>query len=256
MQRCLILVIFLLTSSFCFAISKTEAKVVLSDANTAFDEAEFDQAISKYEELIAEGFVTVEILHNLGLSYSEKGMLAKAVLNMSRAQRLAPLNKDINHNLRLIKENVQGSYGNMPEFFLKAWYNNVVRIASSGFWLILHLLFLLTGLFFLYQYLIKSQDYGFHRSYIIGLIIGLSVLSLLFASFSYTREKLRDRDDVAIVMKDGIPLKSGADDNSQEEGTLNQGVQVFIKDKIGSYLKVKLEDLTEGWIHEDEVERI
>ena len=252
----IILLLCLFSAHLSFALDNQEATILLQEANTAFDAQDFDQAINKYESLIANDFVSTALYHNLSLSYYEGGNLAKAILNMERARRRAPMNRDVNHNLKLLKENVDGSYGTLPEFFLVAWYNAVVRLAPSYIWLGLHIIFLLACLGLLYLYLIKGQDFGLHRSYAIGVIVGLAVFALIFASFSYSREYLENRNDVAIVMSDGVALRAGAEDNSQEEGILNQGEIVYVTDKIGEYLKVKLEDLTEGWIRENEMERI
>ena len=237
-------------------LNKTQANEVLQEADAAFENENFDLAIEKYSQLIDNSFTTVALYHNLGLSYFHNGNLSKAILNMERAARLAPYNKNVKHNLSLIKENVKSEFSKMTVFFIKDWYLKVVKLTSSLTWFVFHFIFLAIAIVLFYFYLIKGFDFNLHRSYMIGLIISLAVLAFVFSAFSYSRNHLIQRNDVAIVLKDNSILRIGAEENSQEIKTLNEGEKIYIIDKINSFLKVKMEDLSEGWIEDFQVERI
>lgn len=247
--------IFILTFTNVIALNKEEAKELFIQANTAFDNENYSEAIELYLGLTTE-YESVQVFHNLSLSYYYNGNIAKAILYMEKANRLAPLNRDINKNLKLLEENVDSEIAVMPDFFLKAWMNAVSKVLSSGTWLFFHLAILGLAIYLLYLYLIKGVDFNLHFYYIRGSIIGLFIISLMLAGLSYNRHVLDNDDRTAIIMSDDVPLRMGAEANSQEVMRVNQGVKVRIEDEIGNFYKVKLQDYTEAWLKKDFVEII
>lgn len=234
-------------------LTKKEASQVLDSANRLYNEGDYVGALTEYNLLIAADYNSPALLHNTGLSYHKLDSLGKAILFLERAKRIAPLDAEISKNLSLMKEEVDSEIIVVKDFFLKAWFNNAASVLPSLVWLILHVLFLIIAIYILYNFLIHGKDFGLHQSYVYGIIGGVVGLSLIFAGLSYARDHMQYAQDEAIVIEDDIPLKEGADDISSAVMSLNQGVKLYIKDKIGPYYKVKLEDYTEGWVHENEI---
>ena len=252
----LVIIFSLLQHNLLFSMQSGDAKQMIVEANTAFENERYDEAILKYEQLAVESYASAALFHNLGLSYFKKDELALSILYLEKAKRIRSRNAIINHNLRLINENVDSEILELPDFFLKAWYIQVFNIGTLLLWVLLHLLFLIAACIFLYLILLKNYSFGWHNSYTKGIIIALFALSLLFAAFAYSKQKAINRNDVAVVMKDNTALRISATDNSPEVQNVNQGVKVVILDQIDNYLKVRLMDYTEAWIVEDVVRRI
>lgn len=232
-----------------------DGKAVFNQANQAFDKEEYSQAIRLYEDLASE-YESMQLFHNLSLAYYYEGDLARSILYMERAKRLAPLNSDVTKNLRLLYENVDSDITYLPPFFLKAWWNAISRLLSPIWWLIIHLLLLISAVYLLYKYLIENFDLGLHFYYIRGIIIGLFLTSVITAALSHNATLLRSNTDHAIVMQNNTPVRAGAETNALEIDQVNSGVKVKIEDEINELYKVKLGDLTEGWIHKDQLEII
>ncbi len=243
----------LLSGKDCFAVDVKQAETLMETANGHFENQNFEEAIEVYAQLVEQGFISLPLFHNLSLAYYEENKLGKSILFMERAKRLSPYDRDVKKNLQLLKENIQGDSGNLPDFFLKAWYKGIVQVFGSRVWLILHLLFLFGGIFLLYHFLLKGMDLGLHSSYIKGIIIGTFVLSLLFGAFSYSRSHLQSRSDEGIIINDNVVLRIAAESNSQEVSMANQGIKVIILDQINDFLKVKMPDFTEVWINSADV---
>lgn len=238
------------------AIDKDDSKKIEIRGIEAFENQNYKEAIDLFEELVQNGFSSSSLYHNLGLSYFQDKNISKSILYLERAQRLDPFNKSIDHNLKIVKESVQSEITSLPKFFLLKWYETIVMLGSATFWLFMHIFFLLTMVVLVYFFLIKGLRIGLHQSYIIGIIIGMLVFSLIFAGFSYSRNFEIQRKDVAIVMQDNTTLRLGAEENSKEVEKINEGVKVYILDQINDFLKIKLEDGTVAWIKNNEIERI
>ncbi|WP_235299154.1 SH3 domain-containing protein [Portibacter marinus] len=237
------------------SLEDIDPKATFNQANRYFDGGNYEKAIEQYLRLNEE-YASVALFHNMGLAYFYNDDLGKAILYMERAKRLAPLNKDVRKNLKLLNENVDSEVQNLPPFFLKAWANSVARFLNPGTWLVLHLLFLFGAVAFLYFYLLKGVDFNLHFYYIRGTIIGFMILSILSGLLAYHAQNLRYNTDNAVVLEDDTPLRAGADLNAQEIGQLNQGVKVRVEDQINDLLKVKLGDYSEGWVASVAIERI
>ena len=255
MKFIFVAVLVLICSTDLAAIDKKEALEMMSNGNVELTEENYSEAIDLFEPLI-EDFQSVQLFHNLSLAYFYKGDLGRAILFMERASNLKPLDRNVQRNLKLLKENVDSEITRVPPFFLKSWMSSVSSLGGITAWIILHLVSLFGGTYLLYQYLIRKVDFGLHFYYMRGLIIACFVLSLIFASFAFNRYQGIYNDPSAVVLVNQVPLRMGAESNSLEVMKVNQGVLAKIEDEIGDFYKVKLEDYTEGWVLKSSVERI
>jgi len=237
------------------AMDKKEALEVLANGNTMLAEENYAEAIALYEPL-AEDFRSVQLFHNLSLAYFHSGDLGRSILFMERASKIKPLQKDVKRNLSLLRENIESDISRISPFFLRAWMNTVSSLGGVSFWIIFHLLSLFAATYLLYLYLIKKVDFGLHFYYIRGAIIGVFVLSLIFAAFAFNRHQGIYHAEDAIVLVKEETLRMGAESNSQEVMKISEGLKVRVEDEIGAFYKVKLEDYTEGWLLKSSVERI
>lgn len=252
----LVVVILVLRTEVCWSLTKAEARQKIELASEKYNSEEYDSALELYKEIFDAGYSSAALWHNLGLAYFKNGQLSDAIVALEKARRLMPNNKVINHDLRLVNENVNSEIVSAPPFFLVRWYSSIVSSFGSRVWLVLHVLFLGGFLIGLYLYLIEQKMFGLHRTYIEGILVGIAIVSILFAIFSYSRSQMISRSDVGVISSDNIVLRLGAEDNTEVIMELNEGVKVYIEDSIGTFLKVRLEDYTIGWVKEEVVKVI
>lgn len=72
---------------------------IFVDAARAYDEGRLDASVSAYEQLLKDGYVSTELLYNLGNAYFRQGSIGRAVLNYRRAWYNAPRDPDIQANM-------------------------------------------------------------------------------------------------------------------------------------------------------------
>ncbi|HHV44134.1 MAG TPA: tetratricopeptide repeat protein [Firmicutes bacterium] len=87
------------------AAQEPEALFVL--ANERYLAGDYAGAIEYYEELV-DLYPSANVYYNLGNAYYRQGKLGYAILNYQRAQRLAPRDRDIAHNLEYLRSQVPG----------------------------------------------------------------------------------------------------------------------------------------------------
>jgi SH3-like domain-containing protein len=89
-----------------------------------------------------------------------------------------------------------------------------------------------------------------------GLALVFLISSITAFSFSsYQKNKLVERTH-AIVFTPTVNIKSSPDESGTNLFVLHEGTKVELISKLGEWWKIKLEDGSQGWIHESDVEVI
>ena len=78
----------------CFAAEVPSAEEVYFEANRAFKEDRFQDAVNGYRRLVEQGWVSGHLYYNLANSYFRLGRIGQAILNYKRAKLLMPRDAD------------------------------------------------------------------------------------------------------------------------------------------------------------------
>ena len=97
---------------------------LFEEGNTLYAKEKYEQAIAKYEEILANGYESWELYYNLGNAYYKDGQLGKAILNYERARSLKSDNEDIQFNLEMANLLVADKINEPPQFFLFKIYHD------------------------------------------------------------------------------------------------------------------------------------
>ncbi len=225
----------------------------LTQANKAYQEGRYLDAIVQYETLLGAGYQSVALEYNLGNAYYREGELAQAILHYERALRLSPADKDIQYNLDLVNEQLPEPIDPLPTFFLRRWWKSWVLAFSANIWAALGLILLWVAAAGMWLRLFNSQR-SWRRKGAWGAILGFPLALVLFLS-SLGRMAINERNDQAIVMED-IALKAGPDPKSPNLLNLYAGYKVEILDQLEGWLKISLANGELGWLEASAVQTI
>ncbi|MFH0952763.1 MAG: tetratricopeptide repeat protein [Verrucomicrobiota bacterium] len=84
------------------------------EAGRAYDAGRLPDAIGLYEKLLTEGYVSKELLFNLGNAYFREGKAGRAVLHYRRAWQLAPRDPDILANFGFAQQSTGATPPSLP----------------------------------------------------------------------------------------------------------------------------------------------
>ena len=125
--------ILLLFACLSFAIP-VEA-LTKAEADKAYRERNYQQAITDYEHLLKAG-ESASLYYNLGNAYFRTDNVTKAILNYERALLLDPGNRDIRFNLQFAKSKTIDKFADADEMFFVTWYREIVNFMSVDGWAI------------------------------------------------------------------------------------------------------------------------
>ena len=129
------ILIFTVYLSFGICFAKNIHQTQIDNAENSFKKGNFLKTIEMYESLIQiEEVEDPYVYYNLSNAYYRAGNIGKAILNIEKASKLAPRDKDIKENMQFLHaEAGQEREQNIQDILLKHFSLNEITIASSIF---------------------------------------------------------------------------------------------------------------------------
>lgn len=236
------------------SISLSASTVTRQQADSAYAQEHYQQAISDYETLLKQG-VSAELYYNLGNAYYRTDQMPKAVLNYERALLLSPGDADIRFNLQMARSKTIDKITPESEMFFVTWYRSLVNLMSVDAWartaLIALSIAIILALAYLFSDRIWLRKVGFFGAL---LLVVVFLLSNLFAF--HQKRKLTYRTG-AVIMTTSVPVKSTPSKNGTDLFILHEGTRVTITDNsMKDWKEIRVDDGKEGWIETNKIEII
>lgn len=223
--------------------------------DSAYAKGNYAEAITVYENLLANVGESAEVHYNLGNAYYKAENIAKAILAYERALLLNPGDEDIAFNLELARSKTVDKVTPTYKIFFISWIESIVNMASMQTWCI-------AGIIFFLMLLILALAFLFGKSLIIRKICFFSALICLFvtlfANFAalHLYHYLSERSD-AIVMQPSVTAKSTPSSSGTDLFVIHEGRKVKISDdSMQGWKEIELEDGNIGWVPAESIERI
>lgn len=228
--------------------------ITKANADSAYANQQYQQAIKDYEELLTEG-VSAEIYYNLGNAYYRTDNITRAVLNYERALLLSPGDRDIRFNLQMARSKTIDKITPESEMFFFTWYHALVNLLSVDGWAYMSLAALAMVIILLLIYLFASRIWMRKIGFFGGMLfVVVFVLSNVFA-FQQQHELVNRTN--AIIISTAVPVKSTPAQNGTDLFILHEGTKVdIVDDAMQEWKKVRVADGKEGWLKTSQVERI
>ncbi|MBX2872876.1 MAG: tetratricopeptide repeat protein [Saprospiraceae bacterium] len=217
-------------------------------AGDAYQNKQYTVAFDLYQGLLDEGHISPALYYNLGNVCYRQHKLGLAILYYEKALKLAPRDQEIKGNLALAKSQQTDQIDPLPPFFLDRWQHGLQSLFSANTWSLIGLLFLWVGVGGLVLWILGKERGQRKWGFIAG--ISLLILSLLPFYLSSSRAQFEQYSGTAILLEREYGLRSAPEEGSKILVPLHEGVKLVIIDRIGDWLKVKLEDGEQGWLPE------
>jgi tetratricopeptide (TPR) repeat protein len=216
------------------------------EANAAYYANDFASASALYDSIEVSGMVSSKLYYNKAGALFKMGKIGESILYYSKAQRLAPADADIAHNLEVVSSYTRNRIDPVPEFFLKRWTGSVSSIMSGDAWAWLSVaLFgcvLAGALFYLLPLGRRARKTGFWA--------GVGALVLLIFAFSFARRDWNEtlHPSGGIVTNPSASVKSSPDAAGKDLFLLYEGDRVRVLDAMNGWNEITVANGNRGWI--------
>lgn len=207
----------------------------LDQANQAYTEGHYDQAVAAYDRLLATRGYSAPILFDLGNAYFRLHQIGPSILNYERARVLSPADPDVAANLRFVR---QAAALPAPQ---QAWYKRAAHTLSLNQWSWLGS----AGLCLLCGALLLRGVAGRARP-LLGAVAVCGALLLGSAGTAALIE--RPVLERAVVMAPDAPALLSPFASARPLFSLQEGDVVQVQQVHGGYARIAAGDGRVGWM--------
>ena len=239
----------------CFGlVISLKAQPTLEMGNQRYAQKDYAGAAQIYEAILASGKESAGLHFNLGNCYYHLHQIAPAIYAFEKAHLLDPTDDAIANNLDFARKRSLDATPNLPTVGFEKIVVNLTEALHYESWAILSVVFSgLVLLFFVGYYLTKNTQ----RKRIYFALMSGGVLILLISVFAgfFQRNYIRN-EHPAIVFKDNTSVHRSPTYQSGSLLKLREGAKVYITEKSGQWILVKLTDEQTGWIELNAVKEL
>lgn len=220
-------------------------------ANSAYNEGDYETAISNYEQILENGETSAAIYYNLANSYYKLNDLAPSIYYYEKALQLSPNDSDINNNLAIAQNLVVDDVsGDAPSGLFGLWESFTSVLSFNGWgWAAITFSFLFAVLFVVYYFSSKTLMKRIMFSISMVCIV-LAVVSLIFA---FQQKSRMSNNDYAIIFSQEAPVRNEPTLRSSESFYLHEGTKIRIIERYQDWIKFELPNGLQGWMDKSEV---
>ncbi|MBT8364350.1 MAG: hypothetical protein KJP23_06550 [Deltaproteobacteria bacterium] len=246
----LLILIFLLffLDANCFAAETSSADELYFEANRAYKEDRYQEAIDGYLRLIGNGYVNGHLYYNLGNAYFRSGQLGRAILNYIRAQLLIPRDADLNFNLRYALDQTQDAISPGQNYLKQAffWLADITfRELMWGF-AVLNIMF--WGILVLRLFVRPEWTY---YVFIVLLIFWLVGGASLGVKWHQLKTDLR-----AVILAEEVDVLAGPASGDTVLFKLHEGAVIQQERTEDSWSLIRMSDGKRGWVKSDDIDKV
>ena len=227
---------------------------IFARANEMYQQNKIADAMEAYESILKNGYVSGELLYNLGNAYYRSGNIPKAILSYERARRWMPSDDDLAHNLQIANLKIVDRIEPTPRLFIWDYWDgikNLFSLQAATWWAYGGFLTMLG----LGATVVLVRTYALRKAALYAAAASVLVFAALLTIF-LAKVSEQGRTDEAIVLAAVTNIKNSPDASSSDAFVLHGGVKVKITDRVNDWVKIRLADGKVGWIQSSAVESI
>jgi len=237
--------IFILLLSLTNLFSFNDVDSVFNQSNNLYNANSFEQAIDGYKSILNKDINNGILYYNIGNCYYRLNDLGYARLFYEKAKLYNPTDRDVLHNIELVKAQLIDDIKNIPQFFLVKIINDInVKLNSSQWAYVVILALYLNLIFFLLFFFSKSVDARVNslRSLLITIpILLITVFFLIYSNFD-------NKYDTAVLVDSNAYVKTAPSMEADDYFIIHEGVKFQLIDEVDNWSRVLLSDGKDGWI--------
>ena len=234
----------LLIQNLAFAQASMES--VFKQVNSAYNKAEYQKAISLYEQTLKMGQFSAEVYYNLGNAYYKLNNIAESIYYFEKAKQLDPNDEDIIINSNFAKNMTIDAIEKLPESQIVTFQKKIYGIFNFSYWsyLTVILFWIFSGFFLVYVF-IKSASL---KQTFFFIAFGILIFFMISFLITYSIEEKEKNTNFAILFSNQKDIWSEPNQQAELLFSLHEGTKVEVLDILENWKKIRIANGSEGWI--------
>ncbi len=225
-----------------------------ADGNMLYSEGNYEEAISKYQDILDDGMESAELYYNMGNAAFRSNKIGYSVVYYRKALKADPGFEPAAQNLKYVSLYLEDKLESVPELFLKRWKSQFFNIFPLEVWSFISIALFVLTLICLLLYVFGSFMWVKKTGFYLGIIsLLIMVLSL---SAAVNHHKNVKHPDKAVIISPSVVVKSSPSDSGTDLFVLHEGTDLITDDKVGEWIEIKIIDGRVGWVRSKTIEII
>jgi len=239
-----IILIFLLSISNLFGFNNVDS--LFSYSNNLYSENKFEEALDGYLSILDQSISNGILYYNTGNCYYRLNNLGYARLYYEKAKLYNPTDRDILHNIDLVKAQLIDDIQSVPVFFITKIINDIKIKFSPSQWAYITILVLYLILFLcLVLFFSKSLESRTSSLKTLFFIVPIFLLIIFFLIYSNVDKKYND----AVLVSPNAYVKTAPSNDADDYFIIHEGVKFELIDKLDDWSRILLSDGKDGWVN-------
>ncbi|HQQ93209.1 MAG TPA: tetratricopeptide repeat protein [Bacteroidia bacterium] len=223
----------------------------MSKAETAYDNRQYEKAISLYEALINEGYTSYQLYFNLGNCYYKNAQLGKAIHAYEIARKLEPDDEDVKINLGIANSKTIDKIDTKENFFITAVKSNILSSFSTEAWAWFSILNLFVACLAFFAFYVVRSGLLKRAAFVLSFFAFCMFLITYF--LGNTALNAKSENKFAIILTREVKILNEPTPSANTKFRLHEGTKVRVVENNGGWFLIKLENGNEGWLKSSEL---
>jgi tetratricopeptide (TPR) repeat protein len=220
--------------------------VVFENANTAYNNAKYEKAVSLYKEILDQGEQSAALYYNLANCYYRLNNVGESVFYYEKAQLLNPNDQDIKVNAAFAQNMAIDAVELLPQPQLTRMKNSFFNSFSTEGWAVLGVILAWFCALFTGLYLWNKAPVLKRTFFILAILSSLLLISSI--SISFMKSSTEESTTYGILFSEKIDVWAEPNSRSEVLFLIHEGTKVQLLDALQEWQKIKIANGSEGWI--------
>ena len=229
-------------------------QTIFEEANAAYSNGNYQEAASKYEQILENGETSAELYFNLGNSYYKLNKVAPSIYYYEKALQLAPADEETLNNIEFARNMAIDDIEAVERQGISQWINNLISVFDFSTWAILGIFFSVAfvALFLLYYFAITPL---YKRIFFSGAMVSL-VFCTVSVIFAFQQQSFIEDNQYAIVFSEEAEVREEPNLRGESSFELHEGTKAKILENYQEWSRIELANGAEGWIKTNDLRKL
>jgi tetratricopeptide (TPR) repeat protein len=249
-----ILLLIVLAGIVPFNCMAIDNQVLFLNAQKAYEEKDYSQAIIAYHKILSNDVVAPEVFYNLGNCYFKTDSIGKAIQYYEKARKLIGDEEDLMHNLKMAHAKTVDKIEPMPEFVVTSTWKNIVNFKTADTWAN----YALVNFVFVFITLVLFQlakQTSIKKTFF-GLALVLALMSSIFYALAKSRTNADNSINQGVLLVGSSAVKSEPLNSATDLFVIHEGTVFRIIEIQNEWIKIRLDNGNLGWLQKNSIGEI
>ena len=199
---------------FITTVTIAQSESLFKEANQAYANENYEEAISKYQSILKDGYESTSVYYNLGNSHYKLNNVGPSVYYFEKALKLDPNDADVTNNLAYARQMTIDAIDEVPKTGVSKIVNSVIATLSVNGWAWLAVIASISFVVLILLYYFSRASLK-KRLFFIGGSLSF-LIAICAVVFAYQQQSVLEQKSFGIIFPEEVVVRSEPNSRSEQ----------------------------------------